>query len=265
MSVLGVSPGLPSMRRVEHKVTIRVLFVFSGVRVGSREDMSGAQRYTGRRPVPCRSSSRRQGPPPGPGPRGRLLVLGDPHPLDDSGESPKLEFRSHFSLPRRQSETENCVAHNGALIPVPGGDFLVRSWWQGGVPMSDPSDPGRPRRSPTSIAARGTRAGSPPPVRGRPATTTVTCTPPISNRDSMSCAWPTNAHGGGGERHGRVRPAVPAHPRPGLSPPRHHTRRPGHAPCTRAAVLVLRQMWGLSGLWHICVENKVSFVPPYAF
>lgn len=66
------------------------------------------------------------------------------HSLDDSEESPELEFRSYFSLPRHQSETENCVAHNGALIPVPGGDFLVQTWYQGGVSVIDLSDPDRP-------------------------------------------------------------------------------------------------------------------------
>ncbi|WP_239647001.1 LVIVD repeat-containing protein [Nocardiopsis salina] len=64
--------------------------------------------------------------------------------LDDSGESPSLDFRSYFKLPRHQSETENCVAHNGSLIPVPGGDFFVQAWYQGGVSIIDLTNPDNP-------------------------------------------------------------------------------------------------------------------------
>jgi hypothetical protein len=38
----------------------------------------------------------------------------------------KLEFRSHFKMPAPQKETENCVAHNGAIIPIPGRDIFVQ-------------------------------------------------------------------------------------------------------------------------------------------
>ncbi|MEU3019095.1 hypothetical protein ABZ635_17050 [Nocardiopsis sp. NPDC007018] len=64
--------------------------------------------------------------------------------LDTSGESPELEFRSYYKLPRHQSDTENCVAHNGSLIPVPGQDFFVQAWYQGGVSVIDLNDPDRP-------------------------------------------------------------------------------------------------------------------------
>ncbi|MCY9785108.1 hypothetical protein KIK06_14570 [Nocardiopsis sp. EMB25] len=64
--------------------------------------------------------------------------------VDHSGETPTLEFRSYYKLPRHQSETENCVAHNGSLIPVPGGDFFVQSWYQGGVSIIDLTDPDHP-------------------------------------------------------------------------------------------------------------------------
>ena len=45
----------------------------------------------------------------------------------------KLEFRSHFKMPAPQKETENCVAHNGAIIPVPGRAIFVQAWYQGGI------------------------------------------------------------------------------------------------------------------------------------
>ncbi|WP_049565953.1 LVIVD repeat-containing protein [Nocardiopsis sp. SBT366] len=64
--------------------------------------------------------------------------------LDTSGESPELEFRSYYKLPRHQTDTENCVAHNGSLIPVPGQDFFVQSWYQGGVSVIDLTDPDQP-------------------------------------------------------------------------------------------------------------------------
>ena len=49
----------------------------------------------------------------------------------------KLEFRSHYKMPAPQLETENCVAHNGSLIPVPGKDILVQAWYQGGISVMD--------------------------------------------------------------------------------------------------------------------------------
>lgn len=52
----------------------------------------------------------------------------------------KLEFRSHYKLPVVQSGTENCVAHNGSLIPVPGRDIKVQAWYQGGVSVFDFTD-----------------------------------------------------------------------------------------------------------------------------
>ncbi|MDX1555826.1 MAG: DUF305 domain-containing protein, partial [Xanthomonadales bacterium] len=45
----------------------------------------------------------------------------------------KLEFRSHFKMPAPQLESENCVAHNGSIVPVPGRDIFVQAWYQGGV------------------------------------------------------------------------------------------------------------------------------------
>lgn len=56
----------------------------------------------------------------------------------------KLQRRGFFKIPRNQTPSENCVAHNGSLIPVPGKDILVQSWYQGGVSVIDFSDPDKP-------------------------------------------------------------------------------------------------------------------------
>ncbi|MBB6170848.1 hypothetical protein HNR23_000908 [Nocardiopsis mwathae] len=57
----------------------------------------------------------------------------------------KLDFEGYYKLPRHQSATENCVAHNGSLIPVPGQDFFVQAWYQGGVSIIDLNDPANAR------------------------------------------------------------------------------------------------------------------------
>jgi hypothetical protein len=56
----------------------------------------------------------------------------------------QLEFRSHYKLPAPQSEQENCVAHNGSIIPVPGRDIFVQAWYQGGISVIDFTDSGNP-------------------------------------------------------------------------------------------------------------------------
>jgi len=57
----------------------------------------------------------------------------------------KLEFRSHYKLPGPQSDKENCVAHNGSIIPVPGRDLFVQAWYQGGLSVMDFTDSDNPR------------------------------------------------------------------------------------------------------------------------
>jgi hypothetical protein len=49
----------------------------------------------------------------------------------------KLSFASYYKMPAAQSDTENCVAHNGSLIPVPGRDIEVQAWYQGGISVVD--------------------------------------------------------------------------------------------------------------------------------
>jgi hypothetical protein len=60
----------------------------------------------------------------------------------------KMEFRSYYKLPAVQTDKENCVAHNGSLIPIPDRDIMVQSWYQGGVSVFDWTDP----RNPVEIA-----------------------------------------------------------------------------------------------------------------
>ncbi|MCX4524537.1 MULTISPECIES: LVIVD repeat-containing protein [unclassified Streptomyces] len=62
------------------------------------------------------------------------------------GDQRKLAFRSYFKIPRHQADTENCVAHNGSLIPVGGGrDIMVQAWYQGGVSVWDFTDSDKPK------------------------------------------------------------------------------------------------------------------------
>lgn len=56
----------------------------------------------------------------------------------------KLTFANYYKMPAAQGDTENCVAHNGSLIPVPGRDIEVQAWYQGGVSVMDFTDPANP-------------------------------------------------------------------------------------------------------------------------
>jgi hypothetical protein len=56
----------------------------------------------------------------------------------------KLTFASYYKLPAAQSDTENCVAHNGSLVPVPGRDIEVQAWYQGGISVMDFTDATHP-------------------------------------------------------------------------------------------------------------------------
>ena len=57
----------------------------------------------------------------------------------------KLTFASYFKIPRHQYDTENCVAHNGSLVPLPGRDVMVQSWYQGGTSVWDFTDSANPK------------------------------------------------------------------------------------------------------------------------
>ncbi|MBD0371017.1 MAG: hypothetical protein ICV60_09300 [Pyrinomonadaceae bacterium] len=56
----------------------------------------------------------------------------------------KLSFASYYKLPAAQGDSENCVAHNGSLIPVPGRDIYVQAWYQGGISIMDFTDASHP-------------------------------------------------------------------------------------------------------------------------
>ena len=59
-------------------------------------------------------------------------------------EGGQMRFQSYYKLPAPQTQQENCVAHNGSLVPIPGRDVMVQGWYQGGVSMFDFTDPSNP-------------------------------------------------------------------------------------------------------------------------
>ena len=68
-----------------------------------------------------------------------------------------MQFKSYYKMPAAQTSFENCVAHNGSLIPIPGRDVMVQGWYQGGISIFDWTDVTKPKeiayhdRGPTSI------------------------------------------------------------------------------------------------------------------
>jgi hypothetical protein len=56
-------------------------------------------------------------------------------------ENRQMRFHSYYKLPAQQTSEENCVAHNGSLIPIPGRDVMVQGWYQGGISIFDWTDP----------------------------------------------------------------------------------------------------------------------------
>ena len=57
----------------------------------------------------------------------------------------KLHQQGYFKMPAAQTPQENCVAHNGMLVPVPGRDIMVQGWYQGGISVFDFTDPAHPK------------------------------------------------------------------------------------------------------------------------
>lgn len=73
------------------------------------------------------------------------------HPLEMGGNTTlmigadrRLTQHAYFKIPTAQTPQENCVSHNGGLIPVPGRDIMVQGWYQGGVNVIDFTDPDKP-------------------------------------------------------------------------------------------------------------------------
>lgn len=56
----------------------------------------------------------------------------------------RLKFQGYYKMPAAQTDTENCVAHNGSLVPVPGRDIKAQAWYQGGVSVFDFTDGAHP-------------------------------------------------------------------------------------------------------------------------
>jgi hypothetical protein len=55
-----------------------------------------------------------------------------------------MVFKSYYKMPAAQTVWENCVAHNGSLIPIPGRDVMVQAWYQGGISVFDWTDVSNP-------------------------------------------------------------------------------------------------------------------------
>jgi hypothetical protein len=60
-------------------------------------------------------------------------------------ENREMKFKSYYKMPAAQTELENCVAHNGSLIPIPGREVMVQGWYQGGISIFDWTDPSNPK------------------------------------------------------------------------------------------------------------------------
>ena len=110
----------------------------------------------------------------------------------DLSKDNQLTFRSYYKIPRHQIDSENCVAHNGSLIPVKGRDVMVQSWYMGGTRSGTSPTRTTPARSATSSGARlarGVAAAAP----GRRTSTAATSSPPTSARASTSSTSRTRA------------------------------------------------------------------------
>ena len=81
-------------------------------------------------------------------------------------ENGKEIFKSYYKMPAAQTSMENCVAHNGSLIPIPGRDVMIQAWYQGGVSLMDWTDVSHPKeiaffdRGPIDTVSTGANGGS---------------------------------------------------------------------------------------------------------
>jgi hypothetical protein len=73
---------------------------------------------------------------------------GGTNPLFTIDAQKQMHFQSYYKMPAVQTSVENCVAHNGSLVPVPGRDIMIQGWYQGGISMFDWTD----AKHPTEIA-----------------------------------------------------------------------------------------------------------------
>ena len=75
---------------------------------------------------------------------GSIMELGGNTIITASADNKQLTQHAYFKLPTAQSAQENCVSHNGGLIPVPGRDLYVQGWYQGGIDIMDFTDADHP-------------------------------------------------------------------------------------------------------------------------
>jgi hypothetical protein len=75
---------------------------------------------------------------------GSIMELGGNTIITSSADNKKLTQHAYFKLPAAQTAQENCVSHNGGLIPVPGRDLYVQGWYQGGIDVMDFTDVDHP-------------------------------------------------------------------------------------------------------------------------
>ncbi len=81
-------------------------------------------------------------------------------------EDGKEVFKSYYKMPAAQTRFENCVAHNGSLVPIPGRDVMIQAWYQGGVSLMDWTDISHPKeiaffdRGPMDTVSAGANGGS---------------------------------------------------------------------------------------------------------
>lgn len=73
-----------------------------------------------------------------------MMEMGGNTTLTINKSTKKLKQGAYFKIPTAQTAQENCVSHNGGLIPVPGRDVMVQGWYQGGVDVIDFTDPDKP-------------------------------------------------------------------------------------------------------------------------
>ena len=73
-----------------------------------------------------------------------IMELGGNTIITESADNKKMTQRAYFKLPAAQTAQENCVSHNGGLIPVPGRDLYVQGWYQGGIDIMDFTDADHP-------------------------------------------------------------------------------------------------------------------------
>ncbi len=85
------------------------------------------------------------------------------------GADHRFTQHAYFKLPTAQSAQENCVSHNGGLVPVPGRDLMVQGWYQGGISVMDFTDPDHP----FEIAYFDRGSADPPPMPGDTANASV--------------------------------------------------------------------------------------------